>query len=193
VRGAKGGVARMKSAAAVIASFQREHVIPHCPRCSHPCCALTDVVLDLSFAEVRGLYQITSSKKVFERALPSSIRAQGGRYYAHGAPCPAFDTAAQSCRVYGTATKPRGCSDFPVYEDGDAVTVDLRCEAARAHLPALRAQLVAAVGVLDERRDDDFPDTFVTFTRARGGRPSAVPSAASAQPSSPSAHAPRRR
>ncbi len=138
-------------------------MIPHCPRCSRPCCALTDVVLDLSFAEVKGLYRITSSKKAFDRALPPSIRAQGGRYYAHGNPCPAFDLTSQTCGVYGTDLKPRGCSDFPVYEDGDAVTVDLRCEAAREHLPVLRARLAAAVGAVDEDRDVDFPDTFVSF------------------------------
>ena len=114
----------MKGAHDVVVAFQREHVIPHCPQCSRPCCALTDVVLDLSFAEVKGLYRITSSKKDFDRALPSSIRTQGGRYYAHGSPCPAFDTTAQTCRVYATSTKPVGCSDFPVYEDGDAVTED---------------------------------------------------------------------
>jgi hypothetical protein len=122
-------------------------------------------VLDLSFVEVKALYRITSSKKVFDDALPSTIRAQGGRYYAHGAPCPAFDTASHRCGVYATTTKPRGCSDFPVYEDGDAVTVDLRCEAARAHLGDLRLRLAAA-GFADEQVDDAFPDTFVSFTRA---------------------------
>ena len=157
----------MKGARDVVDAFQREHVIPHCTQCSRPCCALTDVVLDLTFAEVKGLYRITSSKKDFDRALPPSIRSQRGRYYAHGSPCPAFDTSAQTCGVYGTTTKPQGCSDFPVYEDGDAVTVDLRCEAVREHLPALRARLVEAAGAVDERRDVDFPDTFVSFTAAR--------------------------
>ncbi len=161
----------MKGAHDVVVAFQREHVIPHCPQCSRPCCALTDVVLDLSFAEVKGLYRITSSKKDFDRALPSSIRTQGGRYYAHGSPCPAFDTTAQTCRVYATSTKPVGCSDFPVYEDGDAVTVDLRCEAAREQLPALRARLVEVVGAVDERRDADFPDTFVSFTTRSAATP----------------------
>lgn len=163
----------MKGAHDVVDAFQREHVIPHCARCSRPCCALTDVVLDLSFAEVKGLYRITSAKRDFDRALPSSIRTQGGRYYAHGAPCPAFDTTAQTCRVYGTATKPEGCSDFPVYEDGDAVTVDLRCEAAREHLAVLRERLAAAVGDVDEARDADFPDVFVSFTSRRVPRPAA--------------------
>jgi Fe-S-cluster containining protein len=157
----------VKGVADVVADFQREVVIPHCPQCVRPCCALTDVVLDLSFAEVRGLYQITSSRRDFDRALPSSIRTQNGRYYAHGAPCPAFHTTTHSCRVYGTRTKPRGCSDFPVYEDGDVVTVDLRCEAARSHLSVLRAELAHALGDVDERRDADFPDTFVTFGRRR--------------------------
>jgi Fe-S-cluster containining protein len=166
----------VKGAHDVVVAFQREHVIPHCPRCSRPCCALTDVVLDLSFAEVKGLYRITSSKKDFDRALPPSIRTQGGRYYAHGVACPAFDTTAQSCRVYGTTTKPQGCSDFPVYEDGDAVTVDLRCEAARQHLPVLRDKLTDAVGAVDETRDADFADVFVSFTRSRTVRaPSSRP------------------
>lgn len=157
----------MTGADDVVAAFQREHVIPHCTRCSRPCCALTDVVLDLSFAEVKGLYRISSSKKAFDRALPPSIRTQGGRYYAHGSPCPAFHTTAQTCGVYGTSSKPQGCSDFPVYEDGEAVTVDLRCEAARQHLPVLRARLTEALGAVDEARDADFPDTFVSFTPRR--------------------------
>jgi hypothetical protein len=155
----------VKVADAVVSDFQRDVVIPHCPRCSRPCCALTDVVLDLSFGEAKSLYRIASSKKEFDRALPSSIRRQGGRYFAHGSPCPAFNTAAQTCGVYGTSTKPQGCSDFPVYRDGDAVTVDLRCEAARSHLSGLRDRLADAVGPIDETRDDEFPDLFVTFVR----------------------------
>ncbi len=156
----------------LVDAFQREVVLPHCPRCARPCCALTDVVLDLSFAQASALYRIGSSKPSADAALPASLRRQGGRYYAHGAPCPAFDQASHRCGVYGTATKPQGCSDFPVYEDGDVVTVDLRCEAAAGALATLRDRL-GAVGLVDEQADADFPDVFVTFARpraARGGR-----------------------
>jgi Fe-S-cluster containining protein len=118
---------------------------------------------------VQRLYRITSSKRAFDAPLPPSVRTRDGRYYAHGAPCPAFESTTQTCRVYATSTKPPGCSDFPVYEDGDAVTVDLRCEAARAGLATLRTGL-AAVDFTVERRDDDFPDTFVAFTRRRRRR-----------------------
>jgi hypothetical protein len=82
--------------------------------------------------------------------------------------------------VYATSTTPQSCSDFPVYDDGDAVTADLRCEAVRAGLDDLRARLRAVAKSGDgvspfksgdgvspftivEERDPEHPETFVSF------------------------------
>lgn len=147
-------------------AFEDDVVIPHCVSCARPCCGLTDVVLELDFQQVKDLYKIERSKKELDRALPSSIRKQGERYYAHGEACPAYDLTTKKCRVYATKTKPQECSDFPLYGDGDVVTVDLRCEAVAAHVEALRARLRAAVPGVVEARDAEFPDTFLTFRPA---------------------------
>lgn len=156
-------------------SFEADVVIPHCVACSRPCCGLSDVVLALDFAQVQALYRIERPKKEFDRALPSSIRKQGERYYAHGEPCPAFDLTTKKCRVYATAQKPQECTDFPVYGDfgeGDGVvTADLRCEALRADLDGLRARLRAVEPAVVEERDEAFPDTFVTFRPPAGPNP----------------------
>ena len=154
-------------------AFEADVVVPHCPACSRPCCGLSDVVLELSFPQEQRLYAITRPQKDFDAALPPMIRKQGGAYFAHGAACPAFDTHSHRCGVYGTDAKPQSCSDFPVYDDGDAVTADLRCEAVRTNLEQLRARLAAVVAVsggqLVEERDPDHADTFVSFLQ----RPSA--------------------
>ncbi|MDP2341706.1 MAG: YkgJ family cysteine cluster protein [Deltaproteobacteria bacterium] len=145
-------------------AFEADVVVPHCCACERPCCGLTDVVLELSFPQVQALYSITKKKREFDAALPSMIRRQGDRYYAHGEPCPAYETKTQLCKVYATSTKPQSCSDFPVYDDGDAVTADLRCEAVRDQLEGLRARLRAvAPGRIVEERDPDHPDTFISF------------------------------
>lgn len=144
-------------------AFEAAVVIPHCVSCSRPCCALTDVVLELDFGQVQKLYSITKSKKEFDRALPSSIKKQGDRYYAHGEACPAYDLSTKKCRVYGTSTKPQECSDFPIYEDGDVVTVDVRCEAVRDHLDEFRAAVKVAGDVVEEA-DDEFPEFFARFS-----------------------------
>ena len=148
-------------------AFERDVVIPHCASCSRPCCGLTDVVLELSFQQVDALYQIGKPQKDFDRALPSMIKKQGDRYYAHGAACPAFNTADHRCRVYETKTKPQECSDFPVYDDDDVITADRRCEAVDANLADLRRRLRAAVSdpalLVDEEPDGEFPELFVTF------------------------------
>ena len=143
---------RERAAAAVAAaarSYEARVVIPHCASCARPCCALTDVVLELEWPQAQALYQITSSRTDFDRSLGngtgrSDIRAQGGRYYAHAQPCPAFDETARRCRVYDTEQKPPSCTDFPIYEDGDAITADLRCEAVA--LEVLGQKLDAAAG-----------------------------------------------
>jgi Fe-S-cluster containining protein len=159
--------------------WERDVVIPHCAACTKPCCALTDVVLDLSPAEAETLYRITKATQT----LPPSVRAQGGRYFAHGAPCPAFSVSAQRCSIYDTGRKPRGCDDFPVYEDDDGLTADTRCEAVAAHLADLEEALFAALvpgetlaiarrdpagnNVEDDEDDDDDnnddDDVFVRF------------------------------
>ncbi len=149
----------------VAADVQRELIVPHCPRCTRPCCALTDVVLDLSFHEVRALYRIEKSQRDFDRALPLQLKKAQGRYFAHQTPCPAFESATHRCTVYGTADKPQGCTDFPVYRDGDGLTVDLRCEAAVAALPELQARASQAVGEVVQTHDEQFPDAFVRLER----------------------------
>ncbi len=146
-------------------AFEADVVVPHCSVCTRPCCGLSDVVLELSFPQAQQLYSITKSKKEFDRALPSTIRKQHDRYYAHGEPCPAYETTTKRCSVYATSTKPQSCSDFPVYDDNDAVTADLRCESVRDQLPMLRTRLRAIVGDrLIETRDVDHPEIFVSFT-----------------------------
>ena len=145
-------------------AFEQDVVIPHCVACARPCCGLSDVVLELNFQQVQALYKIEKPKKAFDRALPTSIKKQGDRYYAHGEPCPAYDLTTKPCGVYGSDLKPQECSDFPVYSDGDVVTADLRCEALRAGLDDLRKRLRAADDSVVEERDGAFPDTFLTFT-----------------------------
>lgn len=143
--------------------FEADVVIPHCKHCVRPCCGLSDVVLELSFAQVQTLYAITRKKQDFDQSLPAMIRKQGDRYYAHGEPCPAY-TQAKTCSIYSTSLKPQSCSDFPLYDDGDAVTVDLRCEAVREHLEELRTRLRAVAGArFQEESDSDHPDVFLSF------------------------------
>jgi len=139
-------------------------VLPHCPRCARPCCALTDVVLDLSPREASALYGITKKS-----ALPASLRRQRGRFYAHGAPCPAFDLVTHRCGVYDTDAKPVGCTDFPLYRDGDEVVADLRCEAVRDNAAALEDALVQALPDDHElvvMQDAEHKDLFIRFAAA---------------------------
>ena len=143
------------------ATFQTARIIPHCPTCARPCCGLTDVVLDLSRAEADTLYRIgrRSSKR---QPLPSTLREEAGRFYAHGAPCPAY--VDQRCSIYGTPNKPSGCTDFPLYLDGDLLTADRRCEALEEHLTELRTRVDEVLGAeLVELADPDFENVFVYF------------------------------
>jgi len=166
--------------AAAAAAYQASAVIPHCPQCSNSCCRLDPLVLELEWKQVRTFWQIDEARAAFDRRLaagngPQEIRAGNGLYYAHGKPCPAFDEACGSCRVYGQPIKPAGCSDFPVYEDGGSVVADLRCEAVG--LEALKDWIARAVGPgfrVSSSADEDFP-FMVTLTvkkskppRARG-------------------------
>ena len=140
--------------------YQEQVVIPHCAVCSRPCCKLDELVLDLDWPRVRALYQITSSRKAFNAALPTNIKEERGTYYAHGQPCPAYDDVTKRCNVYGTDTKPPSCTDFPVYEDGDVITADTRCEAV--NLDELQKRL----GDVVREHDDEFP-VLVTFRPAK--------------------------
>jgi Fe-S-cluster containining protein len=135
--------------AAAAAAYQEAVVIPHCPRCSRPCCRLDPLVLELEWTQLKTLWQIEEARATFDRRLetgqgPSEIRAADGLYFAHGKACPAYDEGKHNCRVYGQDVKPVGCSDFPVYEDDGSVTADLRCEAVA--LDGLAAALGRAVG-----------------------------------------------
>ena len=148
---------------AAVAQYQTDHVIPHCVCCARPCCKLDTLVLDLEWRQFKVLWAIEESRGAFDRRLvagqgPQEIRAAHGRYYAHKKPCPAYDLARQTCRVYDQPVKPLGCSDFPVYDDGGVIVADLRCEAVS--LDALRLAMQQAVGAgwrLVESADPDFP------------------------------------
>jgi Fe-S-cluster containining protein len=170
---ATSALARLEAAAK---QWERNVVIPHCAVCTRPCCALTDVVLDLSAAEAETLYRITPSSP----QLPATVQASGGRFYAHGAPCPAFATSTQRCTIYDTGRKPKGCADFPVYANDDVVTADTRCEAVAAHLAGLEDALFDALvpgeslAVLRDDGDDD--GTFVSF-QVEGPAPAPQPAA----------------
>ena len=152
--------------------YQAEVVIPHCAVCSHPCCWLDPLVLELNWKQLKTIWLIDESRAAFDRRLasgkgPADIRAGNGLYYAHGKACPAYDGESHACRVYGQAVKPAGCSDFPVYEDGDVIVADLRCEAVA--LEAFVARVAQAVGPsfrVVQSADRDFP-FMVTLTLRR--------------------------
>lgn len=166
------------------ASYQEAHVIGHCRQCSRPCCRLDALVLELNWKQVRVLWQREEARPAFDRLLasgqgPKEIRAgDDGLYYVHQRPCPAYDQAQGSCRVYNQPIKPTGCSDFPVYEDGDRIIADLRCEAV--DLEVLTQWLAEALGPelrIVRSADRDFP-FLVSLTAKRpasGARPGKRP------------------
>jgi Fe-S-cluster containining protein len=168
-----GSLKRRATLAQAAASYQERAVIPHCRVCARPCCKLDELVLDLDWRRTQKLYRIGTSRRAFDRSLhegtgPAHIREAQGRYYAHGAPCPAYDEEGRGCRVYGSDLKPEGCSDFPVYRDGDVVTADLRCEAV--DVAALQLHLEAETGrPLRATPDAQFP-FFVAFAPVRKPR-----------------------
>lgn len=151
-----------KELATAAATYQTSAVIPHCPSCAAPCCKLDKLVLELDWAQTKGLWRLEESRKEFDKRLaagrgPIEIRPANGLYYAHSRPCPAFD-AAVGCTVYTTPLKPVGCSDFPVYENEGEIMADLRCEAV--DLEALKASLAQNLGPdlqIRQRADRDFP------------------------------------
>lgn len=131
------------------ARYQETAIVPHCARCTASCCRLDPLVLELEWKQVKAFWRLDESRAAFDRRLaagrgPAEIRAMDGAYFAHGKPCPAYDAARGVCRVYAQTLKPRGCTDFPIYEDGGQVIADLRCEAV--DLDALAAWLAHSVG-----------------------------------------------
>lgn len=166
-----------KKLAAAAAAYQVAAVIPHCPSCAKPCCKLDKLVIELDWAQLKGLWQLEESRSAFDKRLaaghgPIEIRPANGLYYAHSKPCPAYDEAGGGCRVYKTPLKPVGCSDFPVYEDEGQVVADLRCEAVE--LEALKGSIARALGPafrVSQSADKDFP-FLVTLAVRRG---SAIP------------------
>ncbi len=152
-------LARVLGAAA--ARCQEEDVLPHCPRCARPCCLLETLVLELTWERLRELWGVDLPRPAFDRALrrcrgPGEIRERDGLYYAHGRPCPAYREGR--CAVYGTETKPPGCTDFPVYVDDDGIVVDQRCEAADLSKVEARLRRALPPGFRVSRRPDpDFP------------------------------------
>lgn len=161
--------------AAAAAAYQASVVIPHCPTCSNSCCRLDPLVLELEWKQVRTFWQIKEGRAAFDQRLaaglgPQEIRPGNGRYYAHGRPCPAFDEASASCRVYGQSIKPVGCGDFPVYEDGGSIVADLRCEAVDRNALTQWIAGVAGSGYrVVASADPDFP-FLVTLTLKRTKR-----------------------
>jgi Fe-S-cluster containining protein len=145
-------------------AYEARVVIPHCPSCSRPCCALETVVLEMTWPQAQQLYQIKGTKQAFLQALHDGeaapalqqhLKESHGKLFAHGAPCPAY-RADKSCGVYGTAHKPSACGEFPIYADGDdALTVDLRCEAI--DLQVLDEELQPPRGTLTRHANAQFP------------------------------------
>lgn len=175
-----GGGAR-RSLAKVAADYQAEAVIPHCASCSRPCCRLDVLVLEMSWPQVRTLWQLSESQAAFDARLaagrgPEEIRPWQGLYHVHSKPCPAFDASCGRCKVYGQPAKPAGCSDFPVYEDGGELVADLRCEAV--DVAALSARLAQALGEgarIVEAADRAYP-FLVTLSVTRAKPRRAAPS-----------------
>ena len=169
-----------KALAAAAAAYQAAEIVPHCTACSKPCCRLETLVLELEWKQVKTLWQLDESRPAFDKLLatgkgPTDIREGNGLYYAHGKPCPAYDQACGTCRVYGQDLKPVGCTDFPVYEDGNHLVADLRCEAV--DLQALTARIVRALGEgyrIAQSADRDFPFLVTLSVKAAGGKPKAA-------------------
>lgn len=157
--------------------YQEAVVIPHCAKCLAPCCRLDSLVLELDWKQVKAFWRFDESRAAFDRRLsagkgPVEIRPMNGAYYAHGKACPAYDEAHRLCRVYDQALKPRGCTDFPIYEDQGSVVADLRCEAVDPK--ALAGWIARFVGQgyrVAQSADEEFP-FMVTFSVQRPGRAS---------------------
>lgn len=171
-RGLRRPLAEALHAAAT--SYQDAHVIHRCTGCAKPCCRLDSHVLELNWKQVKVFWRLEESHAAFDRRLaagkgPEEIRAGDGLYYIYGKVCPAYDEPGRSCRVYDRSLKPAGCTDYPVYEDGDCVIADLRCEAV--DIDVLAAWIARAVGPefrIVQSADKDFP-FLVTLSVKRSG------------------------
>lgn len=157
---------RPPTLAAAAITYQERVVIPHCASCTRPCCKLDELVLEMEWSQARALYKIGGTRHAFDQAVhegtgPEDIRESFGRYYAHGKPCPAYDLETRRCAVYATPAKPAGCSEFPVYKDGNVVTADLRCEAV--HADELHRHLEQETGRPVQRAVDAQFSFFVTY------------------------------
>jgi Fe-S-cluster containining protein len=145
-------------------AYEARKVIPHCPSCQQPCCGLKTVVLDMTWKQAQHLYQIKSTRAQLVQMLHEGeapphlqehLKESHGKFFAHGAACPAFDQKGKGCNVYGTEYKPTACGEFPLYADGDALTVDLRCEAVS--LEELDDELAQVKGTLTRHANEQFP------------------------------------
>ena len=130
----KKRLTQTKSLQNTLSRYQAQVIIPHCRRCLKPCCNLTEVVLDFDWRHLVPFYQIDLGQHAFDRSLrdgsgPAHIRKQDGLYYAHGSPCPAYNSSQRRCNYYQSSAKPSNCSDFPIYLDGLSIVADKRCEA----------------------------------------------------------------
>lgn len=162
------GKGKMRQA---VDAIQAASIIPHCPVCTKPCCNLDELVLEMEWKSAQALFQIKGTRAAFDQQLhegegPPDLKEHHGRYYAHTRPCRAY--VDKKCSVYGTDKKPEGCSDFPLYVDGDAVTADRRCEAV--DVDAIHAALEERLGRRVTRSVDDQFDFFVTFDLAKEPR-----------------------
>lgn len=165
-----------KALAAAAATYQARSVIPHCAVCSRPCCHLDPLVLELEWKQIKSFWRIEESRPAFDKRLstgagPQEIRAGNGLYYVHGKPCPAYDANRPGCTVYDQPLKPGGCSDFPVYEDADALIADLRCEAVS--LEDLVTTLADTLGPsyrIVSKADAEFPFLVTLAAKRAGGR-----------------------
>jgi Fe-S-cluster containining protein len=160
-----------------VTSYQDAHVIHRCAVCAKPCCRLDSHVLELNWKQVKVFWRLEESRAAFDRRLssgkgPEEIRAGDGLYYIHRKACPAYDETRRSCRVYDQALKPAGCTDYPVYEDGDFVIADLRCEAV--DIDILAAWIARALGPefrIVQSADKDFPFLVSLAVRRLGTKP----------------------
>ena len=165
-----------KELATAAAAYQAAAVIPHCAVCAKPCCRLDALVLELEWKQVKTLWRLGESRPAFDKQLtagkgPEEIRAGNGLYYIHSKPCPAYDDAGRSCKIYGQELKPMGCSDFPVYEDQGSVIADLRCEAV--DLKALVAWIARSLGPafrVVQSADEEFPFMVTLSVKRVAGR-----------------------
>ncbi len=165
-----------KELADAAAAYQAAEIVPHCTVCANPCCKLQSLVLELDWKQLKSFWKLEESRPAFDKRLaagkgPEEIRAGNGLYYIHGKVCPAYDQSCGTCSVYGQDIKPVGCTDFPVYEDGNILVADLRCEAV--DLKALTAWIARSIGPgfrIVQSADEEFPFLVSLEVKAAGSK-----------------------